>query len=526
MTKVLLLDNVSSVCEENLKQAGYDVTSKPKQAEDDLCAMLPEYDAVAVRSGSKMTAKALEAGAGGNLKLVVRVGAGVDTIDLDAATRLGVIVENTPGTNARGVVELTLAGLLAMARQVIPAHNSLKEGRWDKKKFGGTQLQDKTIGIVGLGNIGQGVARLAKGFGMEVLAFDPVVTPERAGECGAKLVELDDLFARADFISLHASLNDATRDLVNADSIAKMKDGVCIANCARAGLVKQDDLLAALDSEKVRYYYTDVFDKEPPPEDDPLVKHPSVFMTPHVGGSTAESAVEGALQAGRQIAAYLEDKKVINSVNFTPGDPELEPYEGLAETLGRIVWQLNSDAQGFKEIRITYSGDIAEYEPARVSSKFFVGLLTKTHEGVNIVSAPYLAREMGTKVTVTRSAKGTTRMFVEVVAGKYTSTYAASMQGVVPVLHSVDGHELDLPMGEKHYLFTKHSDVPGIVGIIGTELGKAGVNIEKMALRDIPGEPSMAVISTREPVTKRVLKEIEASVDYAGGDIKLKTVNF
>ncbi len=323
--KVLLINKVNPVCADLLRAQGFEVEIGASPKEGELVELAPKYSCIALRSASSITAPVLEAGAKGSLRMVVRVGAGVNNIDVAAATRYGVIVCNTPGTNARGVVELTVAALLAMARNFVEAGNSLKSGKWEKSKFVGTELLGKTLGVIGLGNIGRGVAGIGRALGMRVLGFDPVFNAENARELGIELVDLKTVFAESDYITLHASLTEGSKNMIDAKALATMKDGVAIANGARAQLVDNKAMLEALDSGKVRYYYTDVFVKEPPEPGDPLIAHERVLVTPHLGGSTEEAEILGAKQAAEEISAFFKEGKVVNSVNFFPGDPALRP---------------------------------------------------------------------------------------------------------------------------------------------------------------------------------------------------------
>ncbi|NOZ22213.1 MAG: hydroxyacid dehydrogenase, partial [Planctomycetes bacterium] len=315
--KILVLNGVNRVCAQQLRRAGFSV----KESRDVERMDLGEWDGVIVRSKTRLRAKTIQQAAKGKLRLIVRAGAGVDTIDVDAATRSGVIVENTPGTNAEAVIELTMAALVTMARNLIPAHLSVKQGLWEKKKFAGTELRGKTLGVIGVGKIGRGVAALARGFGMQVLGADPLLTMERARELNIEPAGIARICKESDYITLHASLTEQSRAILGRMQFTSMKKGVCIVNCARAQLVDTDALLKALNSGKVKYYFTDVFEQEPPPPDDPLLTHESVLATPHVGGSTEESSIESARMAAEQVAAFFNRDEIVNAVNFAPGDP-------------------------------------------------------------------------------------------------------------------------------------------------------------------------------------------------------------
>ena len=369
--RILLINKVSQVCGELLGAEGFEVETGGNPGEEELVKLAPKFSCIALRGASNITAPVLEAGSKGSLRLVVRVGAGVNNIDLAAATRNGVIVCNTPGTNARGVIELTIAALLAMARTFVEANNSLKAGKWEKNKFVGTELLDKTLGVIGLGNIGRGVAQIGRALGMRVLGCDPVFTEEKAKELGIELVDLDNIYSESDYITLHASLTEESKNMIGAAAFAKMKAGAALANCARAQLVDSKALMEALASGKLRYYYTDVFLKEPPDPGDPLVAHPRVLVTPHLGGSTEEAEILGARQAAMEIAAFFKEGKVVNSVNFFPGDPALAPWEPIAEKMGDFAYQYLASAHKVSEVAFRYNGALSQYATERLTAAFF-----------------------------------------------------------------------------------------------------------------------------------------------------------
>jgi D-3-phosphoglycerate dehydrogenase / 2-oxoglutarate reductase len=522
--KVLLINKVSPVCGDLLKEQGFNVDIGGNPNEQELVKLAPEYACIALRGASSITAPVLEAGIKGKLRMVVRVGAGVNNIDVAAATRLGVIVCNTPGTNARGVVELTIAALLAMARNIIEANNSLKAGKWEKNKFVGTELLGKTLGVIGLGNIGRGVAGIGRALGMRVLGFDPVFTPDNAKELGIELVTLDTIFAQSDYITLHASLTEGSKNMIGADALAKMKDGVAIANCARAQLVDTNAMLAALKSGKVHYYYTDVFTKEPPEAGDPLVASDRVIVTPHVAGSTEEAEVLGARQAAVEISAFFKENKVVNAVNFFPGDPALAPWEPVAEKMGDFAYQYVVDGKKVSQVSFRYNGTLSAYATERLTAAFFKGFMQNAFENANIVNARQLAREQGLKVVESKMENVRDYIRVACTTDAGEIILRGSQINGKEILHSIDDYFFDIPLKDKYYLVSRHSDVPGIVGIIGTKLGEAGVNIEKFSLEDKSGMPSMAVISTGSQVPQQVMGEIEAAVAGKGGDIALKRI--
>ena len=518
--KILVLDGVNRVCAQRLRKAGLSV----KEDRDAEGIDLRQWDGVIVRSKTKLKAKTIQQAAKGKLRLIVRAGAGVDTIDVAAATRSGVIVENTPGTNAEAVIELTMAALVSMARNLIPAHISVKQGLWEKKKFAGTELRGKTLGVIGVGKIGRGVASLARGFGMRVLGADPLLSPERAKELSIEPASIARICKESDYITLHASLTGQPKAILGPKQFAAMKKGVCIANCARAQLVGRDALLKALDGGKVKYYFTDVYEQEPPPVDDPLLGHESVLATPHVGGSTEESSIEGARMAADQAAAFLNKDEIVNAVNFAPGDPQLRLWEVLAERLGSFAYQYATDG-AFQAITVEYRGKIASRDTNRVTASLFAGFMGNVRSSVNVVNAKQMAAEEGIEVTEAKSAGEHDQMRIVLTMSKGTVTLSGACVLGKAVLQMVNEYSFDIPMDDRYVLISEHSDVPGIVGIIGTALGKHNINIEKMGLKDVVGRPSMAIITTREEATAPVIREITARVKKRGGDIALRKIN-
>jgi len=523
--RVLLLNGIHPLAAELLEKEGFEVEIGGKPNEEELVELAPKFSCIALRGASKITEPVVKSGVNGDLRLVVRVGAGVNNIDLAAATRNGLIVCNTPGTNARGVVELTMAALLAMARNFVQGNNSLKEGRWEKSSLTGTQLLGKTLGVIGLGNIGRGVAAIAKAMEMRVVGHDPVIAEDIASEIGVELVDLDRLYSESDYISLHASLTEESKNMIDAKALARMKDGVAIANCARAQLVDEEALLAALDAGKVRFYYTDVFSSEPPPADDPLVKHPRVLVTPHLGGSTEEAGAQGARQAATEIAAFFKESRVINSVNYFPGDPALAPWEPVAEKMGDFAYQYLSGDYKVSEIALRFNGTLAQHGTQSLTARFLKGYLQNAYENANVVNARQLARETGVKFVESRSENVRDYIRAAFTTPKGEVIFRGSQINLKDILHSIDDYFFDVTLKDKYYLVSTHSDVPGIVGVIGTNLGDAGINIEKFSLEDKPDRPSKAIISTSTEVPREVLTAIENAVAAKGGEIKLKRIS-
>lgn len=519
MAKVLVSDKLN---EEGLKIlqdcAELQVDAKAGLPPEELLKIIKNYDALIIRSGTKVTSDILEAA--NKLKLIGRAGIGVDNVDLAAASKRGVIVENTPSGNAVTTAEHAVAMMFAVSRMIPQATMSLKGGKWEKKKFVGRELCNKTLGVIGVGNIGKIVAERALGLKMKVLAFDPFLTPEAAAKMGIELVDLDTLFARADYITLHVPMNDKTRGLLNKKSFAKMKDGVFIINCARGGVVNETDLLNALDNGKIGGAALDVFEIEPPPEDYPLLGHPKVICTPHLGASTDEAQVNVAVEVAEQVVDYFTKGEVRNAVNFPSISGELakilQPYLELSEKMGLILGHLVQE-ESPREIHIDYIGELAEYPMAPMTTCLLKGVLevVLTDQGnVNYVNSPVLAKERGIKVKESKvhEAEGFTSLVeVTIKTSKGKHIVSGTIFGTKnPRIVRIDDFYLEA-VPEGHILLIRNIDKPGVIGSVGTCLGKHKVNISRMqlGLNTTSGE-AMSLYNVDSPVGEKVLEEIKA----------------
>jgi D-3-phosphoglycerate dehydrogenase len=475
---------------------------------DGLAEVIAPYDALVVRSETKVTARALEAGA--RLRVVARAGVGVDNIDVEAATRQGIVVVNSPTGNIAAAAEHTIALLTALARHIPAAYAALRAGRWERARFVGVELRGKTLGIIGLGKVGAEVARRAgeSGLGMRLIAADPYAAPEHARKLNADLMTLDELLPRADFITLHTSLTAGTRGLLGAAELARLKPGARIINCARGGVVDEAALLAALESGQVGGAALDVFSKEPPLDDDllrRLIAHPAVVATPHLGASTEEAQVSVALDVAEQVEEVLRGGVARAAVNAPLILPEamraLEPWLALVETLGRLYTQLHPGP--LHRVELAISGEIAEHDTRPLTAALIKGLLESVSEAhVNLVNAPVLAREWGLEISESRST--TAEQYANLVtlrvgadgdadaadAGVLAGTFAWGEQRVV----RVDRYATDFtPRG--HILICRNVDRPGMIGKVGTLLGDAGVNIAHMDVGPVAGAMAGAAAS-------------------------------
>jgi D-3-phosphoglycerate dehydrogenase len=505
--RVLVADGLQAVGVDALRKHGLEVDVVGTLDERALVDRIPEYEGLIVRSATRVTRPVIQAA--GRLEVVGRAGSGVDTIDVDAATERGIVVMNTPGGNTTAVAEHTLALLLALARRIPLADTSLKAGRWEKSRLQGVELFGKTLGIVGLGRIGGEVARRALGFRMHVLAYDPYLTREAAARLGVESVELDELLARSDFITLHAPLTGDTRHLIGEAELARMKPGVRLVNCARGGLVDEAALARAVAAGHVAGVAVDVFEQEPPPPGHPLL-----------GAATDEAQAAVALAIADQVADALVRGVVSNAVNLPPVDAETlreqAPYAGLAVAMGRFLAQM---AEGrMAEARLTYAGDIAERPTAALTRAFLRGLLgTILAEHVTDVNAMLIARSRGLRVTetsTTESADYASLLTAELVTDRGASSVAGTLfHRREPRFVAIDGFSLEaVPHG--FMLVFANQDVPGVIGRIGTLCGRYGLNIAGMQLgRERRGGRAVSILNLDDPMPPAALEEIRAMPD-------------
>jgi len=513
--RVLVTDPLAPEGAAILKEAGLDVLERPGLEPDQLRQALADCDALIVRSGTKVTADALADA--DRLKVIGRAGAGVDNIDLDAATRRGIVVMNTPGGNTVSACELTLAMMLALARRLPQADRRVKAGQWPRKEFLGNELLGKRLGIVGLGRIGTEVARRARAFGMHVAACDPYVTAERAHRLEVKLLELDELLATSDVVTIHTPRSSDTAGLIDAAALGRVKQGVLLINCARGGIVDEAALADALRSGKVAGAALDVFEAEPP-ADSPLLAFDQVIATPHVGATTIEAQTNVAVQIAHQVAAALRGEPPRNAVNAPAVDPELAellgPYVDLAERLGRLIVQL-ADA-GIDRLSVTYRGEMTDHDVRPMTTAVLKGVLERAlTTAVNYVNAPLLAAERNLKVDVVKSTE--LEDFANLISvDARTAEGALSVAGTLfgrrsPRIVRIDNYHVDAaPTG--HLLVTTNHDRPGVIAHVSAVLAERGVNIADMTCgRDWPGGTSTLVISIDSAVSPEVMRAIEDS---------------
>ena len=514
--KVLISDKLSPAAVQIFKDRGIDVTFDPGLGKDKdrLAAIIGEYDGLAIRSATKATEKLIERAA--NLKVIGRAGIGTDNIDKDAASKKGVIVMNTPFGNMITTAEHAIAMMFAVARQIPEASASTHAGKWEKSKFMGVELTGKTLGVIGAGNIGGIVCERALGLKMKVVAYDPFLSEERAEKLGVQKVELDDLLARADFITLHVPKTEQTNNILNAEAIAKLKPGVRVINCARGGLVDEAALAEALRSGHVAGAAFDVFEVEPA-TDSPLFNLPNVVCTPHLGAATTEAQENVAVQVAEQMSDYLLTGAVTNALNMPSVTAEeaktMGPWLALAGHLGAFIGQMTSEP--IKAINILYDGTVASMNLAALNCGVVAGIMKAGNPDVNMVSAPVIAEERGIKISTTNQNKsGVFDAYIKVTV--VTQTRERSVAGTVfsdgkPRFIQIKGINVDAEIG-RHMLYTTNNDVPGIIGVLGSIMGKNDVNIANFTLgRAAEGGQAIALLYVDAPVSDVVLADLQAT---------------
>lgn len=526
--KILVSDSLSKQGVEVLEKAGFTVVVKTKMPKDELFKEIKDADGLIVRSGTKVTAELIAAAE--KLKVIGRAGSGLDNVDTPAATRRGIVVMNTPGGNTVTTAEHTLSMICSMARRIPQATASMKSGKWEKDKFMGVELYNKVLGVVGMGQIGGYLSKLAQGVGMSVIAFDPYLARERAEKMGVTMVELDDLFRRADIISVHTPLTPETKGIINAQAIAKMKPGVLLVNCARGGIVNEADLVEALKTKRVAAAAFDVFEEEPVKPDNPLLAMDNFICTPHIGANTTEAQENVAVGIAEQIVDYFAKGVAKGAVNIPSVAPELlprlQPYLTLAENLGSLQTQLCQG--GIERVTVEYSGEVATLSVAPVTIAVLKGLLTPIMEHpVNYVNAPLVAKERGIEVKEVKSSDAgdfTSLIRVRVEAGK------AGHQVAGTLYHKKDARIIEIDqfkvevVPEGHMLLIQNIDRPGVIGMVGNVLGDNGINIVRMQCAlEKRGGNALLIIGSDTPFPAHVLDQIKSGTNILS--VKVATLS-
>ncbi len=524
MPKVLIADKLSPAAVAIFKVRGVEADVKTGLPKEELLKIVDQYDGIAIRSATKITKDVIAAAK--KLKVVGRAGIGVDNVDIPAATAAGVIVMNTPFGNSITTAEHAISLMMALAREIPAANASTHAGKWEKNKFMGVELYGKTLGLIGCGNIGGIVADRAKGLKMHVIAYDPYLSAERAGELGVEKVELDDLLGRADFISLHTPKTPETQNILSAEAIAKTKKGVRIVNCARGGLIDEAALKAALDSGQVAGAALDVFSEEPA-KSNVLFGHEKVVVTPHLGASTEEAQENVALQVAEQIADYLLTGAIVNALNMPSISAQeaqlVKPWISLAEKLGAFAGQLTETS--IEAVDILYEGSAATLNQRALTQAALAGLLKPHLPEVNMVNSPVVAKERGIKVSETRrDRQGVYEGYVRILVK--TPEMTRGVAGTVfsdgrPRLIQVKDIKLDAEFAP-NMIYVTNEDKPGFIGRLGTLLGEAKVNIANFTLgRSAPGEDAIVLAEVDGQVDEKIIAAIR-QIPHVRGARSLK----
>ncbi len=517
MFKILVSDKLAEQGLEILKkEPQFEVDYKPGMSKEELMEIIGNYDAIVIRSATKLPREVLEKA--NKLKAIGRAGIGVDNVDIDAATEKGIVVMNTPHGNTITTAEHTIAMMMSLTRNIPQATASMKSGKWEKSKFMGTEIFNKTLGILGLGNIGTIVADRARGLKMKIIGYDPYISEETALKKGIKLVSFDELLAESDFITIHTPLTNSTKNLINKDTIAKMKDGVRIICCARGGIVNENDLAEALQSGKVKGAALDVFAKEPPNFDHPLFKCDNFICTPHLGASTKEAQINVAMAIAEQMIDFLTKGIIRNAINVPSVSAEilknLSPYITLGEKLGAFITQMCTDKCGFTDVFIDYYGQIAKYDVTPITLSILKGLLTPMlGDNVNFVNAQYIARDRGIKLHESKS-EAEKNYSSSIVVSTISNGSKIKIEGTVfgkEEIRLVGINDFRVEAEPKGHLILIHNyDKPGVIGNIGTLLGKYNINIGNMQFgRESKGGMAISLLEVDEKITPEILEEIK-----------------
>jgi D-3-phosphoglycerate dehydrogenase / 2-oxoglutarate reductase len=514
--KILVTDSLAPQGLDVFKNAaGFEVDVRVGLKPNELKKICAHYDGWVIRSGTKITAELIEAAK--NLKVIGRAGVGFENIDVDAASKKGIVVMNTPGGNNVTTAEHTISLMMALARHIPQAVASLKSGKWDRHKFVGVELCNKTVGVIGLGNVGRIVAERAAGFQMKVIGYDPFIPGENIARMGVEPASLEEIFTKSDFITVHVPLTPETQGLINREAFAKMKTGVRVINCARGGIVDEKDLAAAIREGTVAGAALDVYVDEPPSADHPLLKMDQVITTPHLGASTDEAQLNVAIAVAEQMVDFLAKGLVRYAVNVPSVSPELldilRPYLMLAEKLGSLHVQMIGSLP--KEVQVEYRGDVTQYNVAPLTLAVLKGLLTPIMEsGVNYVNAPLIARERGVQIVESKGDRAGDFASSITVKAK-TDKQDLEIEGAIfgskhPRIVRVNSFYLEA-VPEGYILILHNKDVPGVVGAIGSILGKNGINIAGMELgRSEKGGNAISFTHVDDAVSKKALEELRA----------------
>ena len=515
-TRVLIADKVSEDVSRILNEAGIETDFKPGRTEEEILTDIAGYDAMVVRSATKVTRLIIEAAE--RLQVVGRAGVGVDTIDCEAATDHGVVVMNTPAGNVVSAAEHTVGMLLALARNIPVAHAEVRQGEWNRSAHTGVELEGKTLGVIGLGKIGQHVARVCRALGMEVLAHDPYINPDKARELRVKLADFEEILSESDFLTVHTPATPDTLGMISADEIARMKPDARIVNVARGGIVDEQALADALEEGRIAGAAVDVYTEEPVAADNPLLDAPNIVLTPHLGASTKEAQSKVAETIAKQLVAFFKDGVIQNAVNLAVHlEPELAPYGELAEALGLLAVQLH-ERQAVTRVRVSCQGRIAQSNTRALVVSALAGVLRPTTESnVNLVNASGIAEERGIELVEESSQQVRSYeslLCVEAEAGGRTRRVCGTcFDGKNPRVVEIDGLAIDLRPA-RTILIMRYDDRPGMVGKFGTILGDANINIASMDVGRVEkGADAVVALTLDDPVPEQTMGTIRQAVE-------------
>ena len=511
---VLIADKLPDICIEILEKANIKTANKPSLSLEELLQEIGKYEGIIIRSGTKITAEVIEKA--DKLKVICRAGVGIDNVDVASASKKGIVVMNAPEGNIISTAEHTIALLFAMSRNIAEANRTLRAGEWERKKFTGTQIAGKTLGVVGMGRVGRIVAKRCAAMEMKVIGFDPFITPEMAAEYHTRMIkDLLELIKQSDYITIHVPLNNDTKNLITKKEFDIMKDGVRIINCARGGIISEDDLYDAIVSGKVKGAALDVFETEPP-VDNKLIGLSEVLTTPHLAASTFEGQLEVAREAAEQMADALNGKGYRNSMNMPSIDMEefeqLQPYLSLAEKMGSFLMQLAGDS--IQTVNIIYNGSVADKNTKLITDNFMVGLFRPAlEEGVNLVNAPFLIKERG--ITVNETTSNVAKRFTNLItANVVTANGKCSVSGTVFDKNAIriieiNGYEIE-SIPDKNMLILFCKDKPGLIGSIGVRIGEKNINIAHMTFgkKEVGGD-AIAVLNVESSIPTETVDEIK-----------------
>ena len=514
MKKVIITDNINEKVVDLFKSNSIDVDYLPGISPEELNKIISQYNALVVRSRTKVNKEIINNGS--KLNVIGRAGTGVDNIDLDVATRRGIVVMNTPGGNTISAAEHTIALLLALCRNVPQANASMKEGKWDRKNFSGSELFGKTIGIVGLGKIGREVAKRAKAFGMNIIGYDPILSEKMAKEINVSLMNLDELFNSSDFISVHVPLNEKTKDLISFDEIDKLKKGVRIINCARGGIINEEAVLEAIDKEIVSGAAFDVYEVEPP-QNQKMITHPKVICTPHLGASTEEAQEKVSVQVCKQIIDFLNDDKIAGSVNAVAvqyaNDEIVKPYLSLSEKIGSFISQIFEGP--VDELIIKYQGKSLDNYRELISAALLKGYLTSMiEEPINYINSKVVAKDKGINFTEVSSTKENTSEGL-IAVDCINKRSKLKISGTIGINNEsrvvkIDEYFVDL-LTEGKMLMYYNIDKPGVLAKVSQVLADENINIAGLSLGRLgKGSEALTIINMDDNLTPLAMKKIEA----------------